>query len=601
MSFLPVADGCPVIIGAGLAGLMAALHLAPEPVLVLSAAPLGEQAASGWAQGGLAAAVGADDSVELHLADTLAAGDGVCDAEVARRIVADGASLVDELGRLGARFDRDGSGRIGLGLEAGHSRRRIVHAQGDASGREILRAVVAAVRRTPSVVVWEDVRATRLVMRDGAVAGVAVRAADGAARVVRSNRVVVATGGSGGLFEHSTNPAGALGGGLMLAARAGAALGDLEFVQFHPTALDVVPAADLVGVAARYSQAAADGGAADEQAAGGSAANRHTAGGGAADGSASGRHAVNWGAAGRHAAGGSLSGRHAADGSAAGLHAVDAGGRTAHVPMPLVSEAVRGEGAVLVDETGVRFMAGVDAWPRAELEPRDVVSRAVWARMQAGHRVFLDATACLGARFATRFPSIAAMCLAAGVDPAVQPIPIRPAAHYHMGGIAVDAEGRSSVAGLWAAGEAACTGLHGANRLASNSLLEAAVTGRLVARSVAGTTAGRAAAVASVEAAPEGDLAAVRAVMSRHAGVLRDEAGLSEAVSVLAPMEGNAAALGLMMCVAMRRRTESRGGHWRTDYPARSGAWARRATLTLDEARVLARESVPVGRARSAN
>ncbi len=596
MSFLPVADGCPVIIGAGLAGLMAALHLAPEPVLVLSAAPLGEQAASGWAQGGLAAAVGADDSVELHLADTLAAGDGVCDADVARRIVADGASLVDELGRLGARFDHDGSGRIGLGLEAGHSRRRIVHAQGDASGREILRAVVAAVRRTPSVVVWEGVRATRLVMRDGAVAGVVVRAADGAARVVRSNRVVVATGGSGGLFEHSTNPAGALGGGLMLAARAGAALADLEFVQFHPTALDVVPAADLVGVAAGRGQAAADGVAADERGADGSAANRRAAGGGAADGGA-----ADGGAAGPHAADGRASGRHAADMGAAGRRAANVGGRSAHAPMQLVSEAVRGEGAVLVDETGVRFMAGVDAWPRAELEPRDVVSRAVWARMQAGHRVFLDATACLGARFATRFPSIAAMCLAAGVDPAVQPIPIRPAAHYHMGGIAVDAEGRSSVAGLWAAGEAACTGLHGANRLASNSLLEAAVTGRLVARSVAGVTAGRVAAVASVEAAPEGDLAVVRAVMSRHAGVLRDEAGLNEAVSVLAPMEGDAAALGLMMCVAMRRRTESRGGHWRTDYPARSGAWARRATLTLDEARVLARESVPVERARSAN
>ncbi len=527
MSYHPIADGCPVIIGAGLAGLMAALHLAPEPVLVLSAAPLGEEAASGWAQGGLAAAVGADDSVELHLADTLAAGDEVCDADVARRIVAAGPALVDELGRLGARFDRDGAGRIGLGLEAGHGRRRIVHAQGDASGREILRAVVAAVRRTPSVVVWEGVRATRLVMRDGAVAGVVVRAADGAARVVRSGRVVVATGGSGGLFEHSTNPAGALGGGLMLAARAGAALADLEFVQFHPTALDVRSAAYQPGVVAE-------------------------------------------------------------------------GGQDMHAPMPLVSEAVRGEGAVLVDETGVRFMAGVDAWPRAELEPRDVVSRAVWARMQAGHRVFLDARSCLGARFAARFPGIAATCLAAGVDPAVQPIPIRPAAHYHMGGIAVDAEGRSSVPGLWACGEAACTGLHGANRLASNSLLEAAVTGAFVARSVAGVAAGRAAAVASVDATPEGDLAAVRAAMSRHAGVLRDEAGLSEAVRVLAQMEGDAAALGLMMCVAMRRRTESRGGHWRTDYPARSGAWARRATLTLEEARTLARESAPVGRVRSA-
>ncbi len=511
-------EACPIIIGAGLAGLMAALHLAPEPVLVLAAAPLGEQAASAWAQGGLAAAIGDDDSTALHLADTLAAGDGLCDPAVARRIVEAGPALVAELAALGARFDRDAQGRIGLGLEAGHGRHRILHAAGDASGREILRAVIAAVRRTPSVTVWEGVRATRLIMRDGAVAGVLAQAAGGgSARVLRSSRVLIATGGLGGLYEHTTNPAGALGGGLMLAARAGAALADLEFVQFHPTALDARPA-----------------GAAPE-----------------------------------------------------------------HAPMQLVSEAVRGEGATLIDETGCRFMAGEAQWPRAELEPRDVVSRAVWARMGQGHRVFLDARSCLGAGFAGRFPGIHAACVAAGIDPATAPIPIRPAAHYHMGGIAVDADCRTTLSGLWAAGEAACTGLHGANRLASNSLLEAAVTGRIAAASIAAAAPRRAAPLAPVSDRPAGDPAPVRAILSRHAGVLRDHDGLSAAVTQLAalPAHSDPAALGLMMAVAMLRREESRGGHARTDFPATLPA-AGRSTLTLDAARQYARAAAPAVLAR---
>ncbi len=490
------ADSCPIIIGAGLAGLMAALHLAPEPVLVLSKARLGEAAASGWAQGGLAAAIGADDSVALHVADTLAAGDGLVDARVAERIIGAAPALVEELAGLGAAFDRDSAGRIALGLEAGHGRRRIVHAKGDASGREILRAVIEAVRRTPSITVWEGVSATRLVLRDGAVAGVLATegGALGSPRVLRSSRVIIATGGLGGLFLHSTNPSGATGQGLMLAARAGAALADLEFVQFHPTALDI--------------------------------------------------------------------------------------GRD---PMPLVSEAVRGEGAILIDEGGRRFMEGLG---RAELEPRDIVSRAVWARMGEGHRVFLDTRAAMGARFATRFPGIAAICREMGIDPERAPLPIRPAAHYHMGGIAVDAACRSNVSGLWAVGEAACTGLHGANRLASNSLLEAAVTGRLAAASVAGVPAGRASPMAAVEAPRCQDAREVRAIMSRHAGVLRDRAGLEAAIEALAPMAetNDPAALGLMMCTAMLRRTESRGGHARTDFPGRTPAQAQRITLTLKEA-----------------
>ena len=488
-------DNCPIIIGAGLAGLMAALHLAPEPVLVLSKSPLGEDAASGWAQGGLAAAIGNDDSTDLHLADTLAAGDGLCDEAVARRIVGAGPALVEELERLGARFDRNAQGRIGLGLEAGHGRRRIIHAAGDASGREILRAVIAAVRRTPSITVWEGVSATRLVMRNGAIAGVlAEEPGHGSPRVLRSSRVLIATGGLGGLYEHSTNPAGAIGQGLIMAARAGAALADLEFVQFHPTALD------------------------------------------------------------------------------AGLD-----------PMPLVSEAVRGEGATLIDENGIRFMQGQG---RAELEPRDVVSRAVWARMEAGHRVFLDARQALGDGFKAHFPGIYATCMAAGIDPAKDPIPVRPAAHYHMGGIAVDGEGRSTVPGLWACGEAASTGLHGANRLASNSLLEAAITGQWVARSVGGTPAVHTAPMAAVEPTEAGNAAEVRPIMSRHAGVLRSGDGLRTAMDALAPLAGKsgAASLGLMMTASMLRREESRGGHARTDFPARRPELAVRTRITLGEA-----------------
>ena len=498
-------DDRPIIVGAGLAGLMAALHLAPEKVLVLSRAPLGEQAASAWAQGGLASAIGSDDSTELHLADTLAAGDGLCDADVARRIVEAGPALVDELLQLGARFDRGTGGDIRLGLEAGHGRRRIVHAQGDGSGREILRAVIEAVRRTPSIEVWEGVRATRLVLRDGAIAGVVAQGAAGQT-VLRASRVIVATGGLGGLYQHTTNPSGAVGGGLMLAARAGAALADLEFVQFHPTALDAGRAGDRQG---------------------------------------------------------------------------------AHAPMPLVSEAVRGEGAHLIDETGCRFMEGQG---RAELEPRDVVSRAVWARMGQGHHVFLDARACLGEKFAAHFPAIHAACLAGGIDPSRAPIPVRPAAHYHMGGIAVDSCARSTVPGLWAVGEAACTGLHGANRLASNSLLEAAVTGRIAAESVAGTPARRAAPIASVAKPAWHDPAPVRAIMSRDAGVLRDRDGLHRAVAALLPIAAGSdpAALALMMTVAMLRREESRGGHARTDFPGQAAPV--RTHLTLAEARAQARE-----------
>jgi len=496
--------GQPIIVGAGLAGLMTALHLAPQPVVVLTKASLGAEAASGWAQGGIAAALGADDDSALHAADTIASGDGLSDPETVERITRAGAQVVEELARRGVVFDRSEAGDLALGLEAAHSRRRIVHAGGgDGAGRAIMRALVAAARRTPSITILEHTEARRLLVADGRVAGVLAVGPDGPL-LLRGDRVVIASGGSGALYRHTTNPLGAIGQGIALAARAGAALADMEFVQFHPTVLDV------------------------------------------------------------------------------GLD-----------PMPLVSEAVRGEGAVLIDETGARFMAGHG---RAELEPRDVVARAVWRHLAQGHRVFLDARAALGPRFAGHFPVIAAACRSAGIDPALEPIPVRPAAHYLMGGIAVDAAGRSSVAGLWACGEAASTGLHGANRLASNSLLEAAASARWVAESLAATSAGRVRALWPVAVPPAVDATPVRDILSAHVGVLRDGGGLAEAVAALGSLAGgngpaaDPACVGLLIAVAALRRQESRGSHCRSDFPARAPHRAQRQVLRLAEAEAVARD-----------
>lgn len=498
--------GRVVVVGGGLAGLLTALHLAPEPVLVLAKAPLGIEAASGWAQGGIAAALGADDDPALHLADTLAAGDGLSDPDVAERVVRAAPAAIDDLARLGVRFDRAPDHSFVLGREAAHSRRRIVHAGGDGTGREMLRAVIAAVQAASSIAVLAPVAARRLLVEDGRIAGV-LAAGPGGAVLLPTDRVVIATGGIGGMFAHTTNPAGACGEGLALAARAGAMLADLEFVQFHPTALDA----------------------------------------------------------------GTL-------------------------PLGLVSEAVRGEGAVLVDEAGRRFMA---ALPEAELAPRDVVARAVWAELAAGHRVFLDARAAIGRRFAERFPTVTALCCGAGIDPATQPIPVRPAAHYHMGGIAVDAAGRSSLPGLWACGEAACTGMHGANRLASNSLLEAVVGAGWVAADLAGTLcrAPRRPRVPALPPAP--DPGPVRPILSRAAGVLRSGAGLRAALAALLPLvdargpEADPAAVALMLTLAALRRQESRGAHYRTDCPARDAAQAERRHFCLDAALSLAATLAP--------
>ena len=494
-----------IIVGGGLAGLTAALALAPEPVTLLSKAPLGFEASSVLAQGGVAASLSSDDDFSLHLADTLKAGDGLCDEPVARTILAAAPAAISEMIKCGVPFDRDSQGRLVLGLEAAHSRRRIVHAGGDSSGREIMRALAHKLRETPSVTLIEGLTARSLLVEDNAVTGLLVESESGAG-VLAAGRVVIATGGIGGLFQYGTNPAGSWGQGLALAAEAGAAMADLEFIQFHPTALD-----------------------------------------------------------------------------------------SRSFPLKLVSETVRGEGAILVDETGHRFMAGI---PGAELAPRDVVARAVWRHMAAGHRVFLDARDIPDLDFPRRFPAITGFCESAGIDPVTQPIPIRPAAHYHMGGIAVDIWGRTSIEGLWACGEAACTGLHGANRLASNSLLEAAVCGRLVAEGIKGTALPRLRKPIRARARVAADPSAVRKILSSAAGVLRDGDGLRSAAAELLPLalgEGEAsdpARVGLMIVIAALRREESRGAHARTDFPLRAAA-GRRSLLCLVDALEAARELVP--------
>lgn len=471
--------GQPVIVGGGLAGVMTALML-EGPCVLLSAGPLAAarpaMASSMLAQGGIAAAVGADDTPALHAADTLAAGAGLCDPAIVDRVTADGPDAIARLSAFGVHFDRAADGTLKLGLEAAHCRHRIVHARGDASGAAIMEALVARVCATPRITVLENARVQSLLTHDGAVTGLRASVM-GRDITWPAPAVVLATGGIGGLFGDTTNPLGSCGQGLALAARAGAVLGNLEFVQFHPTAL----------------------------------AARHVAG-----------------------------------------------------PMPLISEAVRGEGAVLVDENGDRFTE--------ELAARDIVSRAVWRHMRAGHHVFLDARQVLGARFATRFPAIDALCRAQGIDPARQPIPVRPAAHYHMGGVVVDGRGRTGVPGLWACGEVSCTGLHGANRLASNSLLEAVSFGTWVARDLSGLSLAHTAPPGEDGVAPPLTPApseALRRVMARGAGVVRTHDELHETLWRFASrMEHDDAALVAAMVVfAAQQRRESRGGHFRADFP----------------------------------
>lgn len=475
-------DG-PLIVGGGLAGLSAALSAAPAPVIVISPAPLLEAASSAWAQGGVAAALSKNDAPALHLKDTEAAGAGLVDHHAAEVLTDEGKATVEWLASLGAPFDRDADGGFSVGLEAAHSMARVARVGGDGAGRAILSALVASVRAAPHITVWEDARLRSLIQDEtGRVRGAVIEHPSGRIVEVLATAVVLATGGAGGLFGATTTPVALKGEGMALAWAAGAEILDPEFVQFHPTAIDV------------------------------------------------------------------------------GLD-----------PMPLATEALRGEGARLIDKDGVFLLGPADD---ADLKPRDIVARAVHAARAEGRGAFLDPRGAIGAHFPHEFPAVFAACMRAGLDPRETPIPVAAAAHYHMGGIAADPDGRTSLEGLYAVGECAATGVHGANRLASNSLLEAAAFGRRTGREAAGAVAVKGPVVvgAVVDDLPDDAHAELRAAMSADAGVVRDAAGLTRLIGLIDRLEaahGAPPALiaARLIAEAALARHESRGGHYRSDYP----------------------------------
>ncbi|WP_432252561.1 L-aspartate oxidase [Streptomyces sp. HNM1019] len=535
-----------VVVGSGVAGLTVALRCAAAGarVTVVTKARL-DDGSTRWAQGGIAAALGEGDTPGQHLDDTLVAGAGLCDEQAVRALVTEGPDAVRRLIATGARFDADdATGEILLTREGGHHRRRIAHAGGDATGAEISRALVEAVRAAGIDTVENALVLDLLKDGTGRTAGVTLHVMgegqrDGVGAVL-ADAVVLATGGMGQIFSATTNPAVSTGDGVALALRAGAEVSDLEFVQFHPTVLWLGP---------------------------------------------------------------------------------DAEGQ-----QPLVSEAVRGEGAHLVDADGVRFMRGQHEL--AELAPRDIVAKGIMRRMQerGAEHMYLDARH-FGARmWERRFPTILAACRAHGIDPVTEPIPVAPAAHYASGGVRTDLRGRTTVPGLYACGEVACTGVHGANRLASNSLLEGLVFAERIAEDITEDLAPGAAG-SSVAARPSGPsdpgvpglpaapggaplLASearyeIQHIMTHGAGVLRSAESLARAADRLERVQDDAAAqlrrdgktaepgvetweatnlhlVARVLVAAALRREETRGCHWREDRPERDDpAWRRHLLVTL--------------------
>lgn len=529
-----------IIVGGGIAGLRAASTLAAAGRVVILTKSDASESNTGYAQGGIAVAIGPGDSIEQHVADTLAAGAGLCDESAVRVLVSEGPRYVRELIDWGASFDRLPTGELVFGLEAAHSVHRILHA-GDATGREISRAMWLRVASLSAIRVVNHALVTDVIVEDGRAAGVTYFDEQGARHIVRGTRVLLATGGGGQIFRETTNPEVATGDGVALAFHAGARVADLEFVQFHPTALSLAGA-----------------------------------------------------------------------------------------PRFLISEALRGEGARLVNASGEPFMTRYD--PAGDLAPRDVVARGIVREVErTGGPVSLTLRHLEASRVRSRFPTIAAMCLRVGIDIATDLIPVGPAAHYMMGGIDTDEWGRTSVPGLFAAGETACTGVHGANRLASNSLLEGLVFGARagdamqLTPSAAPCKPDRVLVPASIPAPPadliplDGD--EVRDLMWRSAGLVRTREGLLDAVARLeqayvaaaaAATEGTAArrrrsdvhgdrraahdsaadrrapvdesrvwrrfnltTVALLVARAALRREESRGGHFRADFPARDDLHSR--------------------------
>ena len=491
-----------LVVGSGVAGLHTAWRASAHgPVTVLTKLTLFDSATA-YAQGGIAAALGAGDSPELHRKDTLAAGAALCDAAAVQVLVEEGPARVRELQAAGARFDLDPDGDFKLGKEAAHSRHRIVHAQGDQTGAEVARTLVAKVRESANITVHEMARVLDLIVFDDGdgpqVAGVRASISGRAVEIV-ADATVLATGGCGQIFRYTTNPQVATGDGFAIAHRAGARLADMEFVQFHPTALD-----------------------------------------------------------------------------------------TRENPLALISEAVRGEGAILLNGLNQRFIP--KRHRLAELAPRDIVAREIFREQLAHGTVLLDATK-LGSGFASRFPGIFHICRARGIDPSKEPIPVTPAAHYMMGGVVTDLAGRSSLSRLYAVGEVARTGVHGANRLASNSLLEGLVFAERVARDLIDTPEDLPLPTEAKWKVPALDdrgaaqvaADAVRKTMWDYASISRTAPGLRRCVTLLANIgerlspgateERNLLVTAQLVAEAALLRKESRGGHFRSDFPKTRRKW----------------------------
>ena len=520
-----------IVVGSGIGGLVCALSLAPRSVTLITKTPKLQGGSSLWAQGGIAAAVGPDDSPQAHAADTLSAGAGLSDPERARQLTDEGAASLDWLVREGIPFDRDMRGELALAREAAHRFPRVAHAGGDTTGHVLVNSLIERVAAAPTIQVLEDTLAYELVIHRGRVGGLITFNRDDDWVFHQAPHVVLATGGIGMAWWHTTNPVEATGDGLAIAARAGARLTNMEFVQFHPTAL-----------------------------------------------------------------------------------AVESGNCAS---LPLLTEALRGAGALLLDEQGERFM--LSEHPEAELAPRDVVARSIEKKTRAGQTVYLDLRPVLSSARGSAFPKAIQTATDAGFDPYAEALPITPAAHYHMGGIEVDSVGRTSIDGLWACGEVATTGIHGANRLASNSLLEALVwarrvAGRLVTESVSReyrcnhiTPVPRIANVAATVVKESVD--AVRMIMSQYVGIVRNGDGLEvaydqvsavdrqlddliDAVDAAAPVQQggvrewaearNLILVARLVTFSALRREESRGAHYRDDYPLPRQEWQRHQSLTVD-------------------
>ena len=495
-----------VVVGSGVAGLVAALEMARvHEVTLVTKARLAESNTR-YAQGGIAAVMFPDDSVAKHIDDTLEAGAGLCDRSAVEVLCKEGPARIRDLIAIGVAFDKK-NGQFARGLEAAHSYPRVLHAGGDATGLAIETALIRAVREAP-ITVLEHTFACDLVLQNGRAAGLRILDESGAMRTIAADAVVLASGGAGNLYPYTTNPSVATGDGIALAFRAGAMLADVEFYQFHPTAL-------------------------------------------------------------------------AAPGNF------------------LISEAVRGAGAVLRAEDGTRFMQKLH--PLAELAPRDVVARGIAGQMalQGGRPVLLDATA-LGADYLReRFPTIDAACRRLGLDWSQRPVPVTPAAHYWMGGVRTDLDGRTSIPGLFAVGEVACTGVHGANRLASNSLLESVVFAWRVALllreqgfadSAAPEFSGPKATVEEVQGIVPVDRTQLQALMWTSAGIYRSETGMREGLvqlrgwcvegsCVAARETANMLLLAKAVLTAALERRESRGAHWREDFPGSSASFAHHILL----------------------